>query len=150
MYKYLWHLPKTAKWFEFGDFSSREGMDSVEQWMLNVPAQDGWYVDLYMYYPHRKAIGYIFQGDILTSVEEQTRVHTPVLQCYPNPAFTQMEIRLFKDEAGVIDIVNAEGAIMQRYSVDGATTLQADVSALPTGTYFVRFGNYTNKIIIRK
>ena len=92
----------------------------------------------------------MYEGAIPVSVEEQPSVHTPVLQCYPNPAFTQMEIRLFKEEAGVLEIVNAEGAVMQRYSVSGATTLQADVSTLPTGTYFVRYGSFSQKILIAR
>jgi hypothetical protein len=148
VYKYLWHLPKTERWGNFGDFASDARMDSVENRLTNIL---GWRpLDHHLYFPYQKAAGFIYAGAIPTSVVDNIFISQPSLICYPNPAFTQMEIRLFKNEAGVIDIVNAEGAVMQRYSVDGATTLQADVSALPTGVYFVRYGSFSQKILIAR
>ena len=81
-------------------------------------------------------------GDITAGLQLQPESSISTLDCFPNPATTELQVsgNFEGNEVALFDVYAANGRFVQRSSarINGAFTKRIDTSALGSGTYFVQ------------
>jgi hypothetical protein len=81
-------------------------------------------------------------GDITAGLQLQPETSISSLDCFPNPATTELQVsgNFEGNEVALFDVYAANGRFVQRSSarINGAFTKRIDTSALGSGTYFVQ------------
>ncbi len=82
-----------------------------------------------------------FTVETLGIEDENHMAH--LLSLHPNPVSNTLTINLANVEDGQINIFNTEGKLMMSQEVSSQSTVKLDVTHLPKGVYFCRYGNNT-------
>lgn len=81
-------------------------------------------------------------GDITAGLQLQPESSISTLDCFPNPATTELQVsgNFEGNEVALFDVYAANGRFVQRSSarINGAFTKRIDTSSLGSGTYFVQ------------
>ncbi len=73
-----------------------------------------------------------------------------VLNIYPNPASTEINVKLSGFKEGKIEVFNVIGKRLLTQNFNGLTnTVQVPLNNLPKGTYVLRYSNNTGTIITK-
>ena len=74
---------------------------------------------------------------------------TPAAQLYPNPAHGTTTLRL---PAGAprlpVNLTDALGRTVRRYAAPATAEAELDLRGLPAGTYVVRCGAYSQRLVV--
>ena len=69
---------------------------------------------------------------------------------YPNPATTQVTIPYDLNEAGVMNVYNVEGRLIESVGLNGGeSSVRIDVSNYPKGLYICRLGASVQKFVVK-
>jgi len=81
-------------------------------------------------------------GDITAGLQLQQEATTSTLNCFPNPATTELQVlgNFEGNEVALFDVYAANGRFVQRSTarINGAFSKRIDTSSLGSGTYFVQ------------
>ena len=81
-------------------------------------------------------------GDITAGLQLQPESSISTLNCFPNPAITELQVsgNFEGNEVALFDVYAANGRFVQRSSarINGAFTKRIDTSSLGSGTYFLQ------------
>jgi hypothetical protein len=61
------------------------------------------------------------------------------LKIAPNPASYSMNIEQIPEGIQYLQILNQKGQLMRLLDVEGKVSINYDISALPSGIYYIRF-----------
>ena len=91
------------------------------------------------------AIYFDFNAPFLTDTATSTFVTSSLndanvlpLQVSPNPAHRTTTVFVGGNDSSKVQLINTLGNVMQQHEVSGSSALTLDVSALPSGVYFIR------------
>lgn len=81
-------------------------------------------------------------GDVTAGLQLQQEATTSTLNCFPNPATTELQVsgNFEGNEVALFDVYAANGRFVQRSTarINGAFSKRIDTSSLGSGTYFVQ------------
>jgi streptogramin lyase len=100
-----------------------------------------------IYYCNRikNIVGVISPGDVSVSSQDIVQDQIAV---YPNPAFSQLNVRLLNDSEGEISIYNTTGQLIQSYDVEDGS-IDVDIEFLASGIYHVFLDSGSSRSVAR-
>lgn len=89
---------------------------------------------------------HLMMHPVLNEIPTIVNVSNPIpdiatIKTFPNPFVDEIQIHLSKPQHTTVSLVDIQGRIVQRQTINGTSTTLKNLEGLPKGTYFMHFNN---------